>query len=219
MQIGAVSKAGLIYAYNTHALDHTIYTIDTHGNVASIIGGPDFHPGRMVLDAKEENLYVVGGVSNIFSVLINGIPALKGSFANVIYRVKLIDNSITMIAGKYVVDDIKGGFIDGIGFSAEFNILGPVILSNDSNYLYLTDMGNGLIRRLELSTYIVDTLAGKLLPQPFNSMALFKPGKYTTSEFIPMGIVQNSNGDIIFSASCRTTDNELTSAPLCVITR
>lgn len=217
--VGAVSRAGVIYAYNPIAFDHKITVFKSNGLDSTITGGADFFPARMLLDQKEENLYVMGGISNIFSSILDGIPTLTGSFANVIYKVKLSDKSISLVAGKFIVDDMIGGYADGPGASALFSVLGPAILSNDGNDILITDLRNGVVRKFNLATSQVDTIAGTPLEAPNNLIAPFTPGSYTNSRFIPWGIVQTDSGDIVISVSGNSSGGLINPSPLFVITR
>jgi sugar lactone lactonase YvrE len=66
--------------------------------------------------------------------------------------------------GGPTVDTIAGngvpGFADGAGTSAFFNNPTGLALSPDSKFLYVADFNNFRIRRIDLSTFRVDTLAG-----------------------------------------------------------
>jgi sugar lactone lactonase YvrE len=63
-----------------------------------------------------------------------------------------------------VVDTIAGngvpGFADGVGTSAFFDNPTGLALSPDFKFLYVADFNNFRIRRINLSTFVVDTLAG-----------------------------------------------------------
>jgi hypothetical protein len=52
----------------------------------------------------------------------------------------------------------EAGYLDSIGFDARFNA--PWGITNDENYLYVTDFGNNLIRRIDKTTRDVVTLTG-----------------------------------------------------------
>ncbi|MBI3652405.1 MAG: SMP-30/gluconolactonase/LRE family protein [Acidobacteria bacterium] len=65
---------------------------------------------------------------------------------------------------QFVVETIAGngvpGFIDGDAAVARFNIPTGLALSPDGSLLYVTDTANNRIRRINLLTHRVDTLAG-----------------------------------------------------------
>jgi sugar lactone lactonase YvrE len=71
---------------------------------------------------------------------------------------------IRQTPGGPVVDTIAGngvpGFADGAGSSAYFDNPTGLALSPDAKFLYVADFNNFRIRRINLSTFVVDTLAG-----------------------------------------------------------
>jgi DNA-binding beta-propeller fold protein YncE len=73
------------------------------------------------------------------------------------HTIRKIDTSgnVTTIAGSALVS----GSTDSIGTAARFNQ--PSGISTDDTYLYVTDAGNHTIRKIEIATGIVTTLAGQ----------------------------------------------------------
>ncbi|MES2675057.1 MAG: hypothetical protein V4660_12515 [Pseudomonadota bacterium] len=69
-------------------------------------------------------------------------------------KVVIATGVVTTIAGT---TGIRGGN-DGIGTAARFD--NPLSITNDGTYLYVTDSGNYLIRKIEIATAAVTTLAG-----------------------------------------------------------
>ena len=65
-------------------------------------------------------------------------------------------SSITLLAGS---KELKGA-VDGAGASARFN--NPGGITSDGKNLYIVDTGNQTIRKLELATGKVTTLAGRV---------------------------------------------------------
>jgi sugar lactone lactonase YvrE len=65
---------------------------------------------------------------------------------------------------QFVVETVAGngvpGYIDGDAAVARFNVPTGLALSPDGHLLYVTDTGNNKVRRLNLLTHRVDTLAG-----------------------------------------------------------
>jgi hypothetical protein len=67
---------------------------------------------------------------------------------------------VTTVAGRLVT-----GSVDGIGTNALFNFLSGVSISpGDGVYALIADGFNHLIRRIEISTAAVTTLAGSINP-------------------------------------------------------
>ena len=72
-----------------------------------------------------------------------------------IRKLNLASGEVTTIAGKFG----KTGFTNGIGDNARFNH--PWELATDGDFLYVADRGNSTIRKINLATNEVSTLAGK----------------------------------------------------------
>ncbi|MCG6194413.1 hypothetical protein LFX25_14290 [Leptospira sp. FAT2] len=72
---------------------------------------------------------------------------------NKIRRIRISDNTVTTIAGSGTA-----GTLDGPGTSAEFNK--PSHLVYDSNTLYVTDTNSNNIKKIDLSSTMVTTIAG-----------------------------------------------------------
>lgn len=74
-------------------------------------------------------------------------------FNNVIRKVVIATGVVTTFAGSGAAGDS-----DGVGAAAEF--ARPVAMTSDGTYLYVTDSDNLTIRKIEISTATVTTLAG-----------------------------------------------------------
>lgn len=209
-----VAKDGTVYAVDENNLTaHAITVINPNGSTSTITGDNEFFPGKMVLDATESNLYVMGSTSGSTSVTVNGIPATVLTHSNLIHKIDLTTKQITTVAGQFNVK----GHADGIGTAATFQVIGSATLSNDGTALYLTDIHNGLIRKMVLATGQVSTVAGSLLAQPYVNSVPFQAGTYANAVFTPKGIVQNANGDLVF-AQAASTSGIIVATPICIVT-
>lgn len=72
---------------------------------------------------------------------------------HLIRKLDLTTNRVTTIAGA-----LSQGNVDGTGMSARFYY--PTDLVSDGEHIYVTDLGNNNIRRIEISTGVVRTIAG-----------------------------------------------------------
>ena len=73
---------------------------------------------------------------------------------NVVRKIDLTTNRVSTLAGSG-----NGGTVDGIGAAAQFN--GPFGLATDGNgALYVADSQNQTIRKIDLATTTVSTIAG-----------------------------------------------------------
>jgi hypothetical protein len=80
---------------------------------------------------------------------------------SLIRRIDLTTLEITAIAGS----PSQIGYADGAGMLARFHF--PSALWGDGSNLYVVDSGNHIIRKIELATQQVSTLAGFPQPQPY----------------------------------------------------
>lgn len=95
-------------------------------------------PGGITTDGK--NLYIIDNLGHSIRKLI------------------ISTGEVTTIAGSKNCDD----YVDGIGKSACFNK--PRGITTDGKYLYITENKNHLVRKIEISTGEVSTLAGTVSP-------------------------------------------------------
>lgn len=77
------------------------------------------------------------------------------TYNHLIRRVDLITNQVTTIAGNGTA-----GSANGIGTNASFNFPKGICISNNSQFLFIADTENHKIRKLNLATNAVSTLAG-----------------------------------------------------------
>jgi hypothetical protein len=74
---------------------------------------------------------------------------------HVIRKIEIATAKVTTLAGSAGTP----GSADGTGSAASFNT--PLGIATDGRYLFVTDDGNGTIRKVEIATGAVTTLAGK----------------------------------------------------------
>ncbi|EOD32441.1 hypothetical protein EMIHUDRAFT_253355, partial [Emiliania huxleyi CCMP1516] len=72
-----------------------------------------------------------------------------------IRRVEVATGAVTALAGSG-----EGGDADGVGDAAQFNDIFGVTISPDGSALFVADFGNRKIRRVEVATGAVTTVAG-----------------------------------------------------------
>jgi len=104
---------------------------------------------------------------------------------------------IRQIGGQVVVDTIGGngvpGFADGAADKARFNTPTALVLSPDGNSLFVADTNNGRVRRIDLTTRRVSTVAGG-----GEGNAIDGPGGEATL-FQPIGLALDSDGVLYVS--------------------
>ncbi|MHB1606155.1 MAG: NHL repeat-containing protein [Leptospirales bacterium] len=113
---------------------------------------------------------------------------------NMIRKIDLATKTVSTIAGHSFP---SSG--DGVGKSAGFETPRGLVLSPDGKTLYVADSGNNMIRKIDLATNQVTTLAGggKL-------MAGFADGVGTQASFKePRSLAISSDGQILYIADTR----------------
>lgn len=96
--------------------------------------------------------------------------------SSTIRQIELASNKVTTLAGSAYMRDA----VDGTGAAARFNR--PTGITVDNGNLYVTDMRNNLIRRIEIISAVVTTFAGSMTVDGTGVAALF---------YRPRGIATN----------------------------
>ncbi|EOD28686.1 hypothetical protein EMIHUDRAFT_49339, partial [Emiliania huxleyi CCMP1516] len=106
-----------------------------------------------------------------------------------IRRVEVATGVVTTLAGSG-----EGGYADGVGVAARFCYPGGISISPDGGALYVEDSSNHKIRRVEVATGAVTTLAG-------SGEAGDTDGVGDAAEFYyPGGICISPDGGVLFVA-------------------
>jgi len=144
------SPAGLVidgkYLYVSDMLSHNIRQIDIEsGEVSTLAGsGPGDTDGIGAEARFFEPYDVTSDGTNLY--VVDHLNAT-------IRQISLVTGMVSTLAGKALNKDI----VDGIGEAARF--VQPHSITNDGTYLYVTDFGT--IRKIEISSGMVTTLAGQ----------------------------------------------------------
>lgn len=128
-----------------------------------------FHSSGILYVAEFSSVYlrkidaVTGTVSTVASVNSNGYYNLCINSVGTLLYVTTVYTvvQVTIATGEVVV--LAGGtagYVNGVGLSARFNHLQGIALNNDGTLLIIADQTNQRIRRLELATCNVTTIAG-----------------------------------------------------------
>ena len=141
------------------------------GSLASLgsVGVASDHVGAWYVSTKDSLLHVsaAGRVRRVAALLASGVcytvaASPNGSAAFVaddtnheIRRVELATGAVTTLAGSG-----EAGDADGVGDAAEFFGPNGIAISPDGSALFVADFSNHKIRRVEVATGAVTTLAG-----------------------------------------------------------
>lgn len=113
---------------------------------------------------------------------------------NLIRKIVISTGVVTTLAGSTAV-----GFTDAVGTNATFNA--PYGITTDGTSLYVTEIGNDTIRKIDISTATVTTLAGSAtLPAGFSdgtgAGALFNGPRGITTDGINLYVADTGNNRI-----------------------
>jgi hypothetical protein len=116
-------------------------------------------------------------------------------YGDTIRKVDIATGAVTTIAGASGI----GLWVDAVGTSARFNR--PVGMTTDGASLYVTDLNNNDIRRIDLATLNVTTIAGSLSQLPGSSNgtgtgATFNAPNSLTTDGTNLYVTESANHDI-----------------------
>lgn len=97
------------------------------------------------------NYYISTGITSDGTNLY-----LVDSGNNTVFKVDMITNAVATVAGSTG----QSGSTDGTGTAARFNY--PIGITTDGTYLYVTDTLNTTIRKIQIATGVVTTIAGNV---------------------------------------------------------
>ena len=112
--------------------------------------------------------------------------------ANRIRKIEIATGLVTTFAGSGSL-----GEVDGIGSTASFRDLSGI--SSDGTYLYISDRGNQKVRRVEIATTIVSSLAGNSIDMDANGVgaaANFRSPSGVTTDGTYLYIADSGNYQI-----------------------
>lgn len=185
----AVRPSGLYVVDATRAIVSKIDVTTSPATITTVAGTPDLSgnsdgsmstaqfslPGSIVFPFATDDIFFVGDFTNT-----------PESSYGVVRRVSIFDDSVTTVAGA-MHDD--GLIKDGVGASALFNDVRRLV--SDGNNLYIGDIP--AVRRMDLSTYSVVTIAG-------GNTSGFADGPGSTALLTgAFGIDRDSAGKIVIS--------------------
>ena len=144
-----------------------VTTLTLEGEDGPLSGLASDHAGAWYVSTKDSQLHVspAGRVRRVAALPASGVISIAASpdgsavfvadYSNKIRRVEVATGEVTTLAGSG-----EDGDADGVGDAAEFNGPSGVALSSDGSALFVADYDNNAIRRVEVATGAVTTLAG-----------------------------------------------------------
>ncbi len=150
----AISRNGT-FALVSSLLGHRVWLVDLATSRASILAGSGSvgsADGQGTLASFDSPDCLAISADDSFAVLADGHP---GSSNNLIRRIEISTGIVTTVAGN-----VNAGSQDGIGTLATFRNPRSIALSPDGRYALINDFLNFRVRRLDMTSMAVTTLAG-----------------------------------------------------------
>ena len=137
------------------AVEATIFQISTKGVTTVLV---EFPQDNATTEFEIKAMAVCADGSSLFMVEYSFIAE-----QNLLELYKITRVDISSPSGPWSSTHVAGGsvgFQEGVGADAKFNRLNSVVLSLDGCVLFVADGGSNRVRRIEVSTGLVTTLAG-----------------------------------------------------------
>ena len=172
--------SGILYVSDRD--NNRIRAIDTSGNVSTITGDGS-QASSPLLEISIQNSYFNLPCGIILDAAYNLIVADESN-----HCIRIVDfstSTVKLIAGG------TDGSADGIGSAASFSYPRDVAISPDGLYIYVADTYNHRIRKIEVSSGTVTTIAGDGTPDSTD-------GFYPSSQhYSPVSIAINPSDGLI----------------------
>ncbi len=133
--------------YSNSTIRKVVIATGVTTTLAGSAGNPGFSNGTGVLAKFNGPLGITTDGANLY---------VTDSGNEIIRKISLADGVVTTLAGTAGAK----GSSDGIGAQARFN--DPIGITTDGSYLYVTDTDNHTVRKINLATGSVSTLAGSV---------------------------------------------------------
>jgi sugar lactone lactonase YvrE len=142
--IGITTDGTHLYVADSNS--HRIRKIVIATGVVTTLAGNRFF-GSVDGTGAAASFYVPYGITTDGTHLY-----VADTFNNKIRKIEIATGAVTTLAGA------ASGDVDGTGAAASFNR--PQDITTDGTHLYVADTGNNKIRKIEIATGVVTTLAG-----------------------------------------------------------
>ena len=150
----AVSMDGS-FAVVADSDNHVLRRVDTHTGVTELLAG------QPNVDGYANGIGTAAQLSypNAVAISADGSFALfvdAGQYSYVVRRLDLVTKEVTLLAGN----PYSSGGADGVGAAATFRWPRGIAISGDGSFALVVDSNAVTIRRIELATGAVTTIAG-----------------------------------------------------------
>lgn len=166
------------------------------GGAVSTIAASDEGADACIVGVVDcDGVNVIFGQPNGLDVDAAGNIFVADELLNVIFKIDT-ENTVTQLAGvnAFLQDNFIGSFAEGVGENAAFNRPRDIAVDpNNQNIAYISDKGNNRIRKIDLTTNAVTTVAG-------NGLQGARDGADEAAIFnFPSGISVAPDGSVVFA--------------------
>ncbi len=157
--VGTAARFKLPNGIAVSADKTTLYVADYGNNIIRMInkatGAVTTMAGKAGVSGTADGIGTAATFNGPHDIATDGTSLyVTDSTSNTIRKIDIATGVVTTLAGKAGV----AGPSDGTGTAATFNE--PLGITTDGTNLYVTDAGNNTIRKINISTRVVTTLAG-----------------------------------------------------------
>ena len=149
------------------------------------------------------NIFVANAYGAASSITVHGLAAVTAPSYGTISKITP-EGTISTIAGV----SLAAGYLDGPAAQAHFNIIQGIALDSTGTNLYICDGDNSLVRKLNLQTSIVNTVAGTQFSQwagafggPNQTQAPGALGLGNSTIGFPTSVLVDVNGNLLVTTA------------------
>lgn len=110
--------------------------------------------GNCAVGAYLDGVGTAARFSGLMGIATDGVSLYVSDDSLTIRKIDIATKQVTTFAGANTL----GGYSDGVGTAARLGLMGALAL--DEKFLYMGDYQNNLIRKIDLTTRYVKTIAG-----------------------------------------------------------
>lgn len=197
----AVDPAGNVYIADSS--NNRIRRVDAQSGIITTVAG-DGTPG----DANDGGPATSAQVNNPTNIVLDGAGDLyiADSANHAIRKLTLATGTLTTVAGQLGMEGSSGD--GGLATAAMLDTPEGLALDAAGN-LYIADTGNDVIRRVDATTHVITTYAGKM-----DDPGFFGDGGPATSALLntPWGLATDANGNLYIADLSNSRIREVSSS-------
>jgi sugar lactone lactonase YvrE len=157
--------------YIADSWNHRIRKLSTNGLLSTFAGNPDLIGVQSLGALKDTSRMFAKFYTPTAVKFDNGNFYITDAYNHAVRKIDVQGNVTTLCGGKGLGPD-GGGNEDGDVTISQLNTPTELCVHPDSNCLYISDLANNTIRKLDISTKILSTYAGNTVVGSADGLAL-----------------------------------------------